>query len=254
MHRLSHGRSAEVLSVQELEVRYQGRAALHDVTFTLHRGDMVALIGPNGAGKTTLMRAVAALLPHGGTVRISGGPARLDGRTADGVTAGVAYVPQRLGFPPSFPVTAGRLVMGGRRRRLGPWRPVLDHDRVAVERALSRVGLPHVARRPISELSGGQLQRVVLARALAQDARLLLLDEPLSGVDTPSREHLLGLLGTLCDQGCTVLLSTHDLGLVRTRFARCIGINRTVRVDGTPDLALAPDTLDEVFRTPEVAA
>jgi ABC-type Mn2+/Zn2+ transport system ATPase subunit len=227
-----------VISAEDLGVSYGPLVALHGMTVTLDRGELVALIGPNGAGKTTLLKALAGLVAHTGSI-IRCEPVH------------VAYLPQRLGFDPGFPITAGRLVATGRRRFTGPWRRLRPVDRAAVEAALAQVGLPDVAARPVEELSGGQLQRVVLARALAQEADVLLLDEPLSGVDTPGRAELVGLLGELAATGRTVVVSTHDLGLVRTRFARCIAVNRTVLADGPAADALDPATLDGIFRTPE---
>lgn len=231
------------LTVTGLEVRYGTLTALRDVSTSLDRGELVALIGPNGAGKTTLLRALAGLVPARGEVCLGAGTAR---------PVRVAYVAQRLGFDPAFPITAGRLVGTGRRGFTGRWRPLRATDRAAVRGALHRVGLPDLGARPIAELSGGQLQRVVLARALAQEADVLLLDEPLSAVDHPTCDELLGLLRSLCDAGRTVLLSTHDLGLVRRRFDRCLGVNRTLRVDGPAD-ALREDVLDALFRPPEAA-
>lgn len=233
------GLSSPALTARGLTVRYGRRCVLSGVSTVLHRGEMVALIGSNGAGKTTFLRAVAGLLPYEGAVDF--------GATPSGSRVEVAYVPQQLGFDPTFPITAGRLVAAGRRRFVGPWRRLTARDRAAVLEALETVGLPDVARRPIGELSGGQLQRVVLARAMAQEADLLLLDEPLSGVDGPTGSDLLDLLADQCARGRTVLLSTHDLALVRSRFDRCLGLNQTLIADCSGAQALAPDSLDAIF-------
>lgn len=205
----------------------------------------MALIGPNGAGKTTLLRALA-----GATQGTRPHPViRPDPTTR------IAYVPQRLGFDPAFPITAERLVGTGRRAFLGPWRQPGAADRAAVAGALERFGLgSDIAACPVGELSGGQLRRVALARALAREADVLLLDEPLSGVDTPTAEHLLDLLDDLCADERAVLLSTHDLGLVRHRFRRCVGVNRRLLVDGPAAHALDPPVLDAVFAAPGRAA
>lgn len=230
------------LAVRDLEVHYGARRVLHGVCVDLRWGELTALVGPNGAGKTTLLRAATGLVAYTGSVRPGvrrcGGPARL------------VHIPQRLGFDPAFPITAGRLVATGLRPVLGPWRRLGPTGREQVDAALTRVGLPDVRRRPVGELSGGELQRVVLARALVQDADVLLLDEPLSGVDAPARTALLGLLGELCAQGRAILVATHDLHLARTCFDRCLALNGTLVADGPAAEALDPAALDAVFAAP----
>jgi ABC-type Mn2+/Zn2+ transport system ATPase subunit len=240
------GVSGVALAITDLEVRYGTHRVLHAVSADLRWGELTALVGPNGAGKTTLLRAVAGLVPYVGSVR--------PGTRRCGGSARIAYIPQRLGFDPAFPITAGRLVATGRRATVGPWRRPGAAGRAAAADALARVGLPGVQRRPVGELSGGELQRVVLARALVQDADVLLLDEPLSGVDAPARATLLGLLGELCAQGRTVLVATHDLHLARTRFDRCLGVNGTLLVDGPAADAVGPAALEAIFSAPPVGA
>lgn len=235
--------SPGAVRIRDLTVRYRQRTALRGVDLDLTPGRLCALIGPNGAGKTTLLRAIAGLLPHDGTVELGTAP--------NGPECALAYVPQRLGFDPAFPITAHRLVTSGRRRQLGMWRRPTTADRVAVAAALERVGLAGVGGRLVGELSGGQLQRVVLARALAQDAGVLLLDEPLSGVDVPTRAELLDLLADLAADGRTVVVSTHDLGLVRRHFDRMIAVNGHVLVDAPAADGFDTPTLERVFATPD---
>ncbi|MGF1645598.1 MAG: metal ABC transporter ATP-binding protein [Kineosporiaceae bacterium] len=232
--------------VRDLAVRYGRRLVVHGVDLDLHPGQLTALVGPNGSGKTTLQRALAGLLPRTGTVDLA--------PVANGRPPGVAYVPQRLGFDPAFPMTVGHLVATGRRRHLGPWRRPGPGDRALVRTAVERVGMARCERRLLGELSGGQLQRVVLARALTQEADVLLLDEPLSGVDALARSALLDLLGELAAEGRTVVVATHDLALVRRHFARVIGLNGTVVADRPAAEGLDVATMERVFTAPEPLA
>jgi zinc/manganese transport system ATP-binding protein len=209
MQRLIEGRA---VSVRNLSVTLGGRTVLDDVSLDLRWGEATALTGRNGSGKTTLLRAVAGLVPGSGVILTGGRP--------DGGPARLAHVPQQLGFDPAFPITVGRLVATGLRARLGPWRRAGRTDRAAVTAALIRVGLPGAASRAVGELSGGELQRAVLARALVQGADVLLLDEPTSAVDEAGRDDLVGLLVRLCAEGRSALVSTHDLDLAATAFPR----------------------------------
>jgi ABC-type Mn2+/Zn2+ transport system ATPase subunit len=147
---------------------------------------------------------------------------------------GVAFVPQRAHVDLSFPITVEQLVGDGRRPFVAPWRRLRREDRAAVRRALSTVGLDGLERRALGELSGGQVQRAFIARALAQDADLLLLDEPLSGIDAPTAEALVELLHGIAATGRAIVLSTHDLAHVHRRFARCMLLNRRLLADGPP--------------------
>ncbi len=234
-----HGRLDQpTLDVRELGVRYGTVAALRAVSLHVHPGEVVALLGPNGAGKTSLLRAVMGLVPHSGTVTVH---TTRPGRT------GVAFVPQRADVDLQFPITVEQVVCDGRRPFLAPWRPRRHADRTAVARALSTVGLDGLEQRGIGELSGGQLQRAFLARALAQEADVLLLDEPLAGVDALTAASLTELLHALAGAGRTVVLSTHDLAHVRDRYARCVILNRTLVADGAPSEVLRAEQLERSF-------
>lgn len=223
------------VSVADLGVAYGSRQVLHDVAFDLGWGELVAVVGPNGAGKSTLFKALAGVVPRTGQVAVAGGPGT------------VAYLPQQVDLDPTFPVTVGQLVLSGRRRFLKPWRRPADRDRESVAAALAEVRLADRAGDPIGRLSGGQLQRALVARALAQEARVLLLDESLSGVDRPSTLELLELFGRLAAAGRTVLVATHDLALTRHTFDRCLAVNCCLVADGHPRTVLEGDVLEATF-------
>lgn len=232
----------EALGAGALGVRYGSSTALRDVTFSVGWGELVAVIGPNGAGKSSLFRAVCGLVNHDGDVRLCGEHChhRL-GRGAAG------FIPQRADIDPDFPITLGELVMSGRRRFRPAWRRPGRADREIVSDAIERVGLAGREKSPIGTLSGGQLQRGLLARALAQEASLLLLDEALSGVDAPTTADLFDLFRALTDGGATILVATHDLALARHRFDRCLAINGTLVADGPPASALHGAALEATF-------
>jgi len=236
-----HGALDEpALALRDVAVSYGDVEAVAPVTLDVEPGELVALVGPNGAGKTSLLRAVLGLVPHAGEVVIHG-------RTCDrrGHRLAAAYVPQRLDLDLEFPITVEQVVGCARRPfRAAPWRGpgarrrVAVRDRQAIARALSRVGADGLERRSIGSLSGGQLQRVLLARALAQEADVLLLDEPLTGVDEPTSGALVDLLAALAADGVALLVTTHDLALVRARFGRCIALSGRVVADGSPSEVL----------------
>lgn len=184
--------------------------ALDSVSLSVPRGEITVLLGPNGSGKSTLLQAILGLVtPSSGTVRVLDAPVSRALRTGR-----VAAVPQSDGIDERFPVTAAEVVMQGRRRFTGPWRRPSSVDRLAVDDALDRVGLSAIAGRRIGELSGGQRRRVLLARCLAQEAELLLLDEPFSGMDAGSESVYIDVLRELAASGRTALVSTHHLGTI----------------------------------------
>jgi ABC-type Mn2+/Zn2+ transport system ATPase subunit len=161
----------------------------------------------------------------------------------------LAYIPQRHDSDLNFPITVGELVMAGRRRFRRWYQRPSDDDVTATELALERVRLAGTAHRSLTELSGGQLQRAYVARALAQEASVVLLDEALSGVDQPTTLELLDVFEQLTADGTTLLVATHDLALARRRFARCLAVNGTLRGDGAPATVLSADVLDATFGT-----
>ncbi|MGE0879312.1 MAG: metal ABC transporter ATP-binding protein [Acidimicrobiia bacterium] len=222
------------LSTSALTVVYpNGITALEDVSFSVEPGEMVAVVGPNGAGKSSLFKAIAGLVPHRGSVELGGRSCHHHRDHAD-----AAYIPQRQDLDLDFPITVEQLAMSGRRAFVGFGRRPNRIQRDAVRAALATVELGDARARPLSTLSGGQAQRALLARAIAQEPRLLLLDEALSGVDAPRTEAMFDLFDRLAATGTALLVSTHDLHLARRRFHRCLAVNRTLIADGDPSEVL----------------
>ena len=242
MTRPAHDACCGLLSVDGLGVAYGDVVALRDVTFDVGAGELIAVIGPNGAGKSSMFRAIVGLVPHAGAVALSGAHCH---HQRDRMCA--AYIPQRSDLDMGFPITVGDLVLSGRRRFVPFGRRPRQADRDAALGCMRRVGVDDLADRPIGTLSGGQAQRAFLARALAQEAHVLLLDEALSGVDQPRTEQLLDVFHALRDDGVTLLVATHDLALARRRFDRCLAINRGLVADGDPRTVLGERELDAVF-------
>ncbi|WP_422774898.1 anchored repeat-type ABC transporter ATP-binding subunit [Plantactinospora sp. WMMC1484] len=206
-----------------------GRPVLRDVRLHLEPGELVGLLGPNGAGKTTLLRTVLAL------VRARGGQVLVEGKRSRPGRAGIGYVPQRHEFTWDFPISVEQAVLTGRTGRIGLLRRPGLADWRAVGEALDRVQLAGLRRRPVGELSGGQRQRVLVARALALAPRILLLDEPFTGLDMPTQELLGDLFASLAAEGRAVLMTTHDLVAAMESCTRLVLLNRTVIADGRPD-------------------
>ncbi|MFE2497865.1 anchored repeat-type ABC transporter ATP-binding subunit [Streptomyces scopuliridis] len=222
------------LDVRSVTVELGGRLALDGVDLTVRTGELVGLIGPNGAGKTTLLRAVLGLLtPRTGTIHLDGGPAGKSRGT-------VGYVPQRHEFAWDFPLSVERAVLTGRTHRIGWLRRAGAADREAVGEALERVAMADLRQRPIGELSGGQRQRVLVARALALRPKLLLLDEPFTGLDVPTQELLTALFLQLRKEDKAVLMTTHDLPAAADMAGRLCLINKTVIADGPPETLRDP--------------
>lgn len=216
------------LVVENLSVELGGRTVLEDAELAVDRGEIVGLIGPNGAGKTTLLRTILGLLrPAAGRVTVDGRPAR-PGRTP------VGYVPQRHEFAWEFPISVANAVATGLTGRLGLFRRPGAADWEAVAGALDRVRMTDLADRPIGQLSGGQHQRVLVARALALRPSLLLLDEPFTGLDMPTQDLLGDLFVDLAREGRAVLMTTHDLVGALDACDRIALLNRTVIATGSP--------------------
>lgn len=241
MYPHSHHRDDQpVLDVKKISVRYNGHFALDDITFHLHAGERVAVVGPNGAGKSTLFKVVAGVLsPSAGEVKIYGSTPR--GHVC------IAYIPQRSQVDWDFPVTVADVVMMGRIAQLGPlnWPKKRDWD--LVHESLRIVELDALSKRQIGELSGGQQQRMFIARALAQEAELMLMDEPLSGLDAPSQESILTLLDELQRQNVTVMVATHDLEQAAAYFDRIMLLNRRLIGFGPPEQVLQTEKLVEAY-------
>jgi len=243
-HTIAHDDNTPIenptVALQAVSVRYGAATALDAVTLQVWRGDHVAVVGPNGAGKSTLFNLIAGIIqPTQGQVHVYGGGPNRHSR--------VGYVPQRNHTDWRFPVTVSDVVMMGRTSKIGLFRWAQGHDRETVQEALRQVGMQAFAKRQIGELSGGQQQRVFLARALAQEAELLLLDEPLSGLDTPSQEAILTILGVLRAKGVTTLVATHDLNQAATHFPLILLLNRRLIAYGPPDQVLTPAILGAAY-------
>ena len=199
------------LAVNRVSVTYRnGHTALRDATFSVPRGSIAALVGINGSGKSTLFKALM------GFVRLSHGEIAILGQPVNRALRQnlVAYVPQAEEVDWSFPVLVEDVVMMGRYGHMGWLRRAKAHDREVVDAALARVGMSDYRHRQIGELSGGQKKRVFLARAIAQQGKVILLDEPFTGVDVQTETQIITLLRELRDDGCTLLVSTHNLGSV----------------------------------------
>jgi ABC-type Mn2+/Zn2+ transport system ATPase subunit len=226
------------LEVSGLSVSYRETRALEDVSFATECGRSVALVGPNGAGKSTLLKALAGLLkPDAGSILWRGKPLTRSSHE-------IAYLPQRGDVDWNFPITVRGLVEMGRYPNLGWWKNYSKHDDYNVERALVAMQLQDLQKRQISALSGGQQQRAFIARALAQEAHVLLLDEPFTGLDKPAQESLVGLFRELAREGRLLIASHHDLPTVPDIFDEVLLLKRR-------QIAFGP--VKETFTEPSIA-
>jgi len=233
--------AGDCLSLENVTVAYHGHTALDAVTMAVPHGGQVAIVGPNGAGKSTLFKALVGLLP------LRGGSIELRDRDRGAHAEPIAYVPQREEIDWSFPVTVSDVVMMGRYGRLGWLRRPQAADREFVAGCLDELGIADLAARPVGDLSGGQQQRVFLARALAQEPHVLLLDEPFTGVDVSAKEALLDLLERLRRRGITVLVSTHDMQTAQQRFELVALLNGRLIAYGPPPSVFTPAHISEAF-------
>ena len=227
------------ISMEDVTVMRGGHTALTEVTFSVGPGTLMGVLGPNGAGKSTLFEAIVGLLP------LSKGTVKLHGSANE--NGGVAYVPQRDKINWQFPATVQDVVTMGRGWNVGWFRQPGRQDREMVRDCLDRVDLWDKRKSLVTELSGGQRQRVFIARALAQEASIILLDEAFSGVDVGAQEGIIGVLQTLRDEGRVVLLATHDLTNMAQRFDQILCINHHVCAQGPPDVAFTPEVLEELY-------
>jgi manganese/iron transport system ATP-binding protein len=235
-----HRPDQPVLNVSHLTFRYNGREALGNITFHLHEGERVAIVGPNGAGKSTLLKVVAGVLqPSSGDVNIYG--SHPDKHVC------IGYIPQRSQVDWNFPVTVADVVMMGRSARLGPFNWPRKKDWEFVHHALETVEIADLASRQIGQLSGGQQQRMFIARALAQESELMLMDEPLTGLDAPSQEGILNLLDRLKQERVTVMVATHDLDQAASHFDRIMLLNRRIVSFGEPARVMQTTNLVKAY-------
>ena len=232
------------LSVRNATVTYRnGHTALRDATFKIPAGTITALVGVNGSGKSTLFKAIM------GFVGLAGGEITILGQPVNAALKKnvVAYVPQSEDIDWNFPVLVEDVVMMGRYGHMNLLRLPRRQDREAVDAALERVGMTAFRKRQIGELSGGQKKRVFLARALAQDARVILLDEPFTGVDVTTEDAIITLLRGLRDEGRVILVSTHNLGSVPEFCDRAVLLNRTVLAAGLTEEVFTQTNLEKAF-------
>ena len=229
------------LRVEDLRVSYREVLALDGISLATSCGSCVALVGPNGAGKSTLLKAIAGLLPT------SNGRVFWRGTRVSRWSREIAYLPQRENVDWQFPITVRRVVAMGRYPQAGWWRPFSKADDAAIVRALEEMDLLDLQHRQISELSGGQQQRVFLARALAQEAHALLLDEPFNGLDRTAKASLAVLLRTLASEGRLVMASHHDLETVRGIFDEVLLLKRRQLAFGPVAEVFTPQNLEAAF-------
>ncbi|WP_448562629.1 metal ABC transporter ATP-binding protein [Trichothermofontia sp.] len=227
-----------MLEVANLSVNYQQRSAITDISLRLAPGEMVGLVGPNGAGKSTLMKALLGLVPYEGQVRLMGKPLQQQRQR-------VAYVPQRSQIDWDYPITAWSVVMMARTRAIGWLRSPGPRQQQIVKAALARVDMLSLARRPIGQLSGGQQQRVFIARALAQQADVFLLDEPLTGIDKKTEALILRVFAELRAQGKALLVCSHEWGDSLNRYDRLLLLNRSLLAEGKPRSVM---TMENIYR------
>jgi manganese/iron transport system ATP-binding protein len=233
-----------MLQVQQLAVSYPGVIGLQDVSFRIQPGELVGLVGPNGAGKSTMLKAMLGLTPHtSGLVSYCTCPLcrQLDR---------VAYLPQRSQVDWDFPITVQRVVMMARTRKIGWLRRPDRLDKMLVQAALERVEMWNLRDRRIGELSGGQQQRVFLARALAQQAEIFLLDEPFTGVDSTTEATIFDIFAELKALGKILLVSSHDWGQGMGLLDRMLLLNQRLIADGSPQEVMTPANLQLAYGTP----
>lgn len=242
-----HGHHHELV-IENVSVSYRRVLALENISLATSCGNRVALIGPNGAGKSTLLKAIAGLVPRdSGTIRWRGTAVRKWSRE-------FAYLPQREEVDWSFPITVRGLVEMGRYPQTGWWRKFSADDSVAVDKALESLALSDLQHRQIRELSGGQQQRAFLARALAQEAHVLLLDEPFTGLDRNASQLLGDLLAKLAHEGRLVIASHHDLNTVPRLFDEALILSTTALAFGPVAEILTTEMIDRTFHEPVIRA
>ena len=230
-----------MLEVQHLSVNYRGVQALQDICLRIAGGELVGLIGPNGAGKSTLIKAILGLVPsQAGRILFQGCPLNRQ-------RCRVAYVPQRSQIDWDYPITAWNVVMMAHTASTGWFRSPGRQAREKVRSALEQVGMADLSHRQISELSGGQQQRVFLARALAQQADLLLLDEPFTGIDKKTEAIMMKILTELQAQGKTLLVCSHEWGDSLSRYDRLLLLNQKLVAIGSPQTVMTMENIQRAY-------
>lgn len=235
-----HPASSPILRADNLTVTFGSTTVLDRMSFVVQHGDVIAVIGPNGAGKSTLFQVIAGLLePSSGILHVYGSDPR--GHIC------IGYVPQRTQVDWQFPVNVRDVVMMGRAGRLGLLRFPGKKDHEIVQSALETVGMQQLADRRINQLSGGQQQRVFIARALVQEAELILLDEPLNGLDLQSQEGLFRLIENLALRNVTMMISLHDINLAKERFSKAMLLQQELVAFDHPDRVFTTENLSRAY-------
>ncbi|MEN9562532.1 MAG: hypothetical protein RIR73_776 [Chloroflexota bacterium] len=229
------------LEVKNISIGYGEKTILRDLSFQVPHGSRVAVVGPNGAGKSTLFKALVGLLP------LQQGNIYIHGEALGAHQDCVAYVPQREEVDWRFPVTVDDVVMMGRFSQMGWLKRATSRDKQAVQKSLTQMGIADLAERSIGQLSGGQQQRAFLARAIAQEPHILLMDEPFTGVDITTQEATLRLLDHLQEKEVTAIVSTHDLNLAGSRFDLVLLLNHRLVAFGTPKEVFVKENLAQAF-------
>jgi zinc/manganese transport system ATP-binding protein len=231
-----------IIELSEVAAGYDGKPVISGVDLRVEQGEFVGIVGPSGSGKTTLMRVLLGVVP------VYHGAVRVDGRDVGGIRRpSVGYVPQLETIDWNFPVTVEEVVLMGRATSSGVWPWPRQRDRTDMLELLDRLHIAQFRRQHIRNLSGGQQQRVFLARALIRNPRLLLLDEPTSGVDIKTRDDILHLLVDLNREGVTVVLSTHEINAVAAHLPRVVCINRGIVADGRPADIFTREVLHQTY-------
>ena len=238
---LSDGKTHPI-EIRHLSVTYRTEPALWNIDLDLPEGNMIAIVGPNGAGKSTLIKAVMGLVP------ITAGKVNVYGKSYSKQRSKVAYVPQRGSVDWDFPTDALDVVEMGLYGKLGWLRRPNSHTREKARECLDKVGLGEYANRQIGQLSGGQQQRVFVARALAQDPQIYLMDEPLNGVDAITEETILSILENLRKEGKTIVMVHHDLQTVDKYFDWVVMLNRSLVTTGPIKEVFTKDNLDKAYQ------
>ncbi len=233
-----------VIELEHVYVMYQTHLAVKDVTMKVRQGEFLALLGPNGAGKTTLVKTILGLTePVSGTVRVFGVPPKELGERR----SWIGYVPQVTKIDPNFPIRVFDIVLMGRYGRIGLFRRPSRADKEAVMRSLEMVNMADHVDRRFGDLSGGQQQRVLVARALVSEPKLLLLDEPTTGVDVTTSTSVYDLLTELHRQGITIVMVSHDVGVVSQYVDKVACINQSLVVHGPPKEVMTEDALSDMY-------
>ncbi len=231
----------EVISVKNLTVSYQKKPAIKSINLKITEGSIVGIIGPNGAGKSTLIKAILGLLPY------DTGEVKIFGKNLDESRKKISYIPQREQFDWDFPINVEDVVMMGRYSHLGMFSFPGKKDKEIVQEKIQKVGMQDFRTRQIRNLSGGQQQRIFLARALAQESDIYLMDEPFVGVDAKTERTIFELMNELKQQNKTILVVHHDLGKVTEYFDKLILINQTLVAYGDTDLVFNKELISKTY-------